>query len=258
MNKYNTLLTSTLLAAIASGLFSGTSLASSFDATEAKLKTAMAGEIRTEAETGRDKNRNPAETLDFFGLRDNMKVIELLPGGGWYTKLLAPVLADKGKLYVAYGTGGVEKKLKDKKGFEKLAVLASDAKLERKKGARFMSASNTGLGVKNVDMVLTFRNYHNFDAKGRVAINASVYKALRSGGVYGVVDHTRRHMQKLDNENGRRVDPVLAIKEIEAAGFEFVDYSTLHYRADDELRYEVGRKSVTGNTDRWTLKFRKP
>lgn len=51
---------------------------------------------------------------------------------------------------------------------------------------------------------------------------------------------------------------MLAIKEIQAAGFEFVDYSDLHYRPDDELRYEVGRKTVTGNTDRWTLKFRKP
>jgi predicted methyltransferase len=54
------------------------------------------------------------------------------------------------------------------------------------------------------------------------------------------------------------MDPVLAIKEIETAGFEFVDFSDLHFRADDELRYEVGRKTVTGNTDRWTLKFRKP
>ncbi len=258
MKKYNCLLTSTLLATIASGLFAGTVLAGSFDATEAKLKTAMANDIRTDAETSRDKNRKPSETLEFFGLRDDMKVVELLPGGGWYTKLLAPVLADKGRLYVAYGTGGVEKKLKDTSGFEKLKVLARDAKLERKEGARFTSASNTDLGVKKVDMVLTFRNYHSFDPEGRAAINASVYKALKSGGVYGVVDHTRRHMQKLNNENGRRIDPILAIKEIEAAGFEFVDYSTVHYRADDELRYEVGRKSVTGNTDRWTLKFRKP
>jgi predicted methyltransferase len=107
-------------------------------------------------------------------------------------------------------------------------------------------------------VALTFRNYHNVDDESRGAINASVYKALKSGGVYALVDHTQRHMQKLDNENGRRFDPVQAIKEVEAAGFEFVDYSDLHYRADDELRYEVGSKSVTGNTDRWTLKFSKP
>ena len=65
-------------------------------------------------------------------------------------------------------------------------------------------------------------------------------------------------MEADSGENRRRMDPVLAIKEIEAAGFEFVDFSDLHFRADDELRYEVGRKTVTGNTDRWTLKFRKP
>ena len=65
-------------------------------------------------------------------------------------------------------------------------------------------------------------------------------------------------MQSENDENGRRVDPVLVIKEVEAAGFEFVDYSNLHYKADDELRYEVGRKSVTGNSDRFTLLFKKP
>jgi predicted methyltransferase len=70
-----------------------------------------------------------------------------------------------------------------------------------------------------------------------------------------VVDHTRRHMESNNDENRRRFDPVLAIKEIQAAGFELVALSDLHFRADDELRYEVGRRSVSGNTDRFTLKF---
>jgi predicted methyltransferase len=65
-------------------------------------------------------------------------------------------------------------------------------------------------------------------------------------------------MEVYSPENGRRFDPVLAIKEILTAGFEFVDYSNLQYRSDDELRYEVGKKSVTGNTDRFTFKFKKP
>ena len=144
------------------------------------------------------------------------------------------------------------------KGFEKLRVAGEGAKLGRPEGSKFYAASNTDLGVKNVDMVLTFRNYHNFDAVSLANINRSVFKALKSGGIYAVVDHTRRHMQALDNENGRRADPVQVIKEIQAAGFEFVDYSDLHYRPDDELIYEVGRKTVTGNTDRFSLKFRKP
>jgi len=248
----------TLAAALVTAAFSIPTLSANFDAVKAKLDTAMAADIRSEAEVARDKNRKPVETLEFFGLRDDMKVAELIPGTGWYTKLLAPVLADKGQLYLAYGTGRAEAALKDAPGFDKIKILAKDAKLSRPEGARFYAASNGDLGVTNLDMVLTFRNYHNFDEASRAAINASVYKALKSGGIYALVDHTRRHMQKLDNENGRRVDPVLAIKEIEAAGFEFVDFSDLHYRADDELLYEVGRKTVTGNTDRWTLKFRKP
>jgi predicted methyltransferase len=65
-------------------------------------------------------------------------------------------------------------------------------------------------------------------------------------------------MQQANPENGRRIDPVLVIKEMLDAGFEFEAYSDLHYRPDDELLYEVGRKTVTGNTDRFTLLFRKP
>ena len=139
-----------------------------------------------------------------------------------------------------------------------MQVTAADAIISRAEGARFYTASNTDLGINNVDMVLTFRNYHNFDEPSRAALNQSVFKALKPGGIYALVDHTRRHMQQDNFENRRRLDPVVAIKEILAAGFEFVDYSDLHYRADDELVYEVGRKTVTGNTDRWTLMFRKP
>ncbi|MEX2327099.1 MAG: hypothetical protein WD558_05165, partial [Pseudomonadales bacterium] len=111
---------------------------------------------------------------------------------------------------------------------------------------------------EEVDLALTFRNMHNFTQDGRMNINDAVFAVLKSGGHYGVVDHTRRHMQSDSDENWRRMDPVQIIKEVEAAGFEFVDYSDLHYRADDELRYEVARKTVTGNTDRFTLLFRKP
>jgi predicted methyltransferase len=85
-----------------------------------------------------------------------------------------------------------------------------------------------------------------------------VLDVLKPGGFYGVVDHTKRHMEPETPENRRRIDPVLVIKEMLDIGFEFVDYSDLHYRPDDELEYEVGRRSVTGNTDRFTLLFRKP
>lgn len=228
------------------------------EAVEEKLKTAMAADVRSEAETERDRNRKPAETLDFFGLEDDMKVVELLPGGGWYTKLLAPVLAENGELYVALGTGRVEERVLNQPGFDKVKVVAEDANIYRPEGSRTYAIEMDGLEVEDADIVFTFRNYHNFGPEGRAAMNAAVFSALKPGGVYAVVDHTRRHMQGDDSENRRRMDPVLAIKEIQAAGFMLEDFSDLHYRPDDELRFEVGRKTVTGNTDRWTLKFRKP
>lgn len=223
---------------------------------ETKLKQAMEADSRPESHMERDKNRKPIETLEFFGLKDDMRVLELIPGGGWYTRLLAPVLRDKGELYVAYGTGWMGDLLQQP-GFEKVKLVAEKAKLYKPDGSMFYKLEDTKTGLKNLDMVLTFRNYHNFDETGRKAMNDAAYKALKMGGIYGVVDHTRRHMEGTYSENRRRFDPVLAIKEIQAAGFELVDFSDLHFRLDDELRYEVGRSSVTGNSDRWTLKFKK-
>jgi len=236
--------------------FSFSVMADDFDVVKDKLMAALKSDVRTDSEKERDRNRRPVSTLDFLGLRDNMKVVELIPGGGWYTKLLAPILKDNGEFYLAYGAGRIEKSLlANNKDFSHVTIVAKDTKMYRKDGAKFYSLENTDLGLKKMDMVLTFRNYHNFDFQGRKAMNDAAYKALKVGGIYGVVDHTRRHMQADDNENRRRIDPVLAIKEIQDAGFKLVDYSTLHYRPDDQLLYEVGRKSVTGNTDRFTFKF---
>lgn len=239
-------------------LLHSAAIADGHNGVKAKLESAMAADIRTAEETARDANRLPVETLAFFGLRDDLKVVELLPGGGWYTKLLAPVLAENGDFTVALGTDRVEQALAGKPGFENMKISGKDAEFSRPEGARFYEIKMNGLGVDNADMVLTFRNYHNFSAEGRSAMNDAVFAALKSGGIYGVVDHTARHMEPANGENRRRMDPVMAIKEIQAAGFELVDFSDLHYRPDDELRYEVGRKTVTGNSDRWTLKFRKP
>ena len=225
---------------------------------DAKVEAALAADGRPEADIARDRNRMPLQTLTFFGLQDDMRVLELLPGGGWYTRVLAPVLADNGKLYVALGTGRVEERILPLPGFDKIEVLETNENTHRPEGARLYTMDEFDFGVDDLDMVLTFRNVHNFGDAGRTLMHRESFEALKSGGVYGIVDHTRRHMERDDNENRRRIDPVLVIKEVEAAGFEFVDYSNLHFRADDELEYEVGRRSVSGNTDRFTFLFRKP
>ena len=223
-----------------------------------KIRAAMESDIRTEDEVGRDRNRKPVETLAFFQLRDDMRVLELLPGGGWYTKILAPVLRDNGELYVAIGTNNVRDNLVPQPGFDHIKVLDIGVELVRDGPFGTNNIAPFSFGVDGLDLVLTFRNMHNFTEAGRGSINDAVYASLAPGGLYGVVDHSRRHMQDLNSETRRRVDVVQIIKEVQAAGFEFVDWSDLHYRPDDELRYEVGRATVTGNTDRFTLLFRKP
>ena len=200
------------------------------------VAAAQAAEIRSEAERARDGNRKPAETLAFFRFRQDMRVLELVPGGGWYTKILAPLLYEDGELFVSIGTDRLQENLLGKPGFDRITVIEPQGDFTRV-GRRFEGLS---FEAEDMDLVLTFRNLHNFTAAGRAALNTSAFAALKPGGYYGVVDHTRRHMQEDSSENWRRMDPVLAIKEIEAAGFEFVDYSDLHYRLDDELALRGG------------------
>lgn len=228
------------------------------DEIDAKVEAALTAEARPQADRDRDRNRRPLETLNFFGLRDDMRVLELIPGGGWYTRVLAPVLAENGKLYVAIGTRRIKDGLLNEPGFGQVELLDTKDNLRRPEGSRFYQLDDFELDVSGLDMVLTFRNLHNFDPDSRARLNEQVFKALKSGGLYGVVDHTMRHMEPANHENRRRIDPVLVIREMLDLGFEFVDYTDLHYRADDELQYEVGRRSVSGNTDRFTLLFRKP
>jgi predicted methyltransferase len=107
-------------------------------------------------------------------------------------------------------------------------------------------------------MVLTFRNAHNLNSAARTSLNRAVFAALKPGGIYGVVDHTKRHMQGIKKWTWRRSDPVQIIHEAILAGFEFVDYSDIHARPEDELLYDTRHDSLINETDRFTLKFRKP
>jgi predicted methyltransferase len=227
-----------------------------------KIEAAMKSDIRTAEEKARDQERKPRQTLEFFGLKDDMRVIELMPGAGWYTKILGPVLADKGELYIAIGTARqAEPLLKQHPELAKVKVAPinpANPMTPAGGGMGLFDLNDFALGVKDADLVVTFRNLHNFTPAGRANLHKAVFQALKPGGHYGVKDHTRRHNEPDNAENGRRMDPVQAIKEIQAAGFVLEDFSKLHYKPDDELRYEVGRKTVTGNTDRFTLLFRKP
>ena len=228
---------------VAVSILFGTLAAAQMGAPTAKSETALAIEkalaspIRTAEERARDNlERKPVQTLEFFGLQPNMTVVEIMPGAGWYTKVLGQVLADKGTLHVSIGASRLAPRLKEW-GLDKVKV--SDGK--------FVTKPSGQRGV--------------FDAESieiRALVNKAVFDALKPGGVYGVVDHTRRHNEPTSPENWRRIDPVVVIKEALDAGFIFEAFSDLHYRPDDELKYDSQRPSIAGYSDRFTLKFRKP
>lgn len=221
-------------------------------ATRTEIERNLRGDIREAAETARDANRKPAEVLEFFGLEDDMKVLEISPSGGYWSKFLGPTLCANGGELVF--TVPVSERFRSE-------VMSLD-------GMECTSAINGDITLRNIppfefeeggfDMALTFWNLHNPSAEGRRNLNRAVFNALRPGGVYGAVDHTRRHMQPDSRAVGRRLDPVLVIKEMVDVGFEFVDFSPMHYHPEDDLSLEVGTPGVRGNTDRFVLKFRKP
>jgi predicted methyltransferase len=148
------------------------------------IKQAMTSDVRTDRESKRDRNRKPVQTLNFFGIEDDMKVLEIVPGGGWYTKLLAPALRDNGQFYLSLGTERLKTSLLTKKPFDKVKLVGSEG----------FDFENLNFEVTDLDAVLTFRNYHNFGDAERTSVNNAAFKALKPGGIYGVVDHTRRHM----------------------------------------------------------------
>jgi len=242
------------LICILSVLLSSQLMAADSAATRNKIEQALTSSIRDAAETARDANRKPGEVLEFFGLEDDMKVLEMSPATGYWSKFVGPTLCENGGELIF--SVGVSDDFKND-------VMSLD-------GLECTSAINNDITLRNLpefsfddsqfDMVLTFWNLHNPSVEGRKNLNEAVFSALKSGGIYGVVDHTRRHLEPTSREaqNGRRLDPVLIIKEMIDVGFDFVDFSPMHYHPEDNLSQEVGTPGVRGNTDRFTMSFRKP
>lgn len=226
-----------------------------------QVREAMNSDIRTEAEKARDIYRKPDQVLTFFGLEEDMRVIEIMPFGGWYTKILAPVLRDEGQLYTTQPDLGQYSAALDPTleltGMDRVIKLDYNSRAKNSPDERMIGPGGNW-DVEPVDMVLTFQNYHNLQFDDRMALNEAAFNALKPGGVYGVVDHTRRHMQADEGFNRRRMDPVLVIEEVQAVGFELDGYSDALYMPDDDLTLEVGQPEVSGKSDRFVLRFRKP
>ncbi|MBC7794910.1 MAG: class I SAM-dependent methyltransferase, partial [Clostridia bacterium] len=168
--------------------------------TATKVNAALAGPQRPESEKTRDQFRHPLETLSFFGLRDDMTVVEFGPGGGWYTAVLGPVLAKKGRLVepitdptLADDTPGVKyaRKLVDRMQ----ATPDAYASVQQ----RYQTPGSFNLGdAGSADMVVTFRSLHGMSVEEQDQLFAAVYETLKPGGVFGVEDHRAKDGVAMD------------------------------------------------------------
>ncbi len=233
------------------------------------LQTAIDSPTRSAADKARDRYRHPLETLTFFGIKPDMTVVEIWPGGGWYTAILAPYLKPHGKYYAAVAdqhSEGFRKKLADDPTLYSNVIVTELAPPGKVDIAPAGSA----------DMVLTFRNVHNWLRGGYAQeVFDAMYKALKPGGTLGVVDH--RADTKLPQDPKAvsgyvRDDYVIGLAK--KSGFDLAGDSEINANAKDTKDYPKGvwtlpptlrlgdtdrdKYLAIGESDRMTLKFVKP
>jgi predicted methyltransferase len=249
-------------------------------ANAALLDAAISGPQRGDKARERDVYRHPKETLQFFELTPSLTVLEIAPGGGWYTEILAPYLHDHGTLYEAEYDGP-----QDAPSAEAQAGRAAFA---RKLAATPSSYGNVVVGTLHkgqftgfpadgsVDRVLTFRNIHNWIKDGEIDANLrAFYAALKPGGILGVEEHRAApgtSLQQIIDTGYVTEDYVIA--HARAAGFELIGSSEVNSNARDTKNYPHGVWSLPptyaggdadratyaaiGESDRMTLRFIKP
>jgi predicted methyltransferase len=246
------------------------------------LAAAIASPTRTAANVARDKYRHPAETLAFFGVKPGDTLVEITPGGGWYTEILAPYIASGGGTYIAAasdrGLSGVRK-----------LMAAQPAAFAKVQTANFPilapagtpvapTSAGTPVAPGSADVVLTFRNIHNWmmaDTPYEAEAFKQMYAMLKPGGTLGVAEH--RLPESADDarqlESGY-VKVSTARRLAEAAGFKLVAASEINAHPRDTADHPKGvwtlpptyrlgdvdraKYAAIGESDRMTLKFVKP
>jgi predicted methyltransferase len=243
---------------------------------DAKLQAAIADPNRAEANRARDQFRHPLETLEFFGLRDNMKVVEILPGGGWWTEILAPYLKDRGVYYAA---------VHDRTAYEGAQRAVAGFRTKFKANAalygnivetEFNGDLHEIAPPGSVDMVVSFRNLHNWLEAGTAdGAYRAFFRALKPGGILGIKDHrARTDLSEAETLKAGYVREQTAIALAEKAGFRFAGRSEANANPKDTKDHPAGvwslpptyrlgdtdraKYAAIGESDRFTLKFIKP
>ena len=240
------------------------------------LEDVISGDHRSAKNKARDVFRNPLETLNFFGISNTMTVVELNPGGGWYQEILAPYLKDRGQYITATYDANSESEYRRNSYKAEMKRLKNNKKLYGEPVVVSLSGSVYG-GEESADMVLSFRNYHNWVGKSEFEKLRAIYNTLKSGGVFGITDHRSGSTK---DEKGYTCEPCL-IRDAEAIGFRYVGASQINANPKDTKDYPGGvwnlpptlserglekasikkmqkKYKQIGESDRYTLKFVKP
>jgi predicted methyltransferase len=244
------------------------------------LAAAIASPARAPKNVARDQFRHPLETLRFFGLRPDQTVVEIWPGRGWYMEILAPYLHDRGKYYAAIEAAdidGAPKEAKDNAAFLRKRIAEDPARFGKVIVTELHPPQLSEICPPGTaDVVLTFRNVHNWMVAGdqRAQFDA-FFKALKPGGVLGVVEHRAKPGTSLD-EMGKSgyVDEDYVKKLATTAGFRFDAASPVNDNPKDTKDYPEGvwtlpptlalgdndraKYVAIGESDRMTLRFVKP
>jgi predicted methyltransferase len=241
------------------------------------LTRILGGEQRSEENRARDAYRHPKQTLLFFGIRPEMRVLEVWPEPGWYTEILAPLLRDKGKYYAAVIAADPASPYTTKRLTAYQGILAARPQLyDRVQVVTLPVDGGDVVPPGSLDMVVTFRNLHNWMAAGDASqVIATLYRALKPGGVLGIVEHRGNPAVPQDpRAKSGYVNEDFAIRLIEAQGFRLVAKSQVNSNPKDTKDYEQGvwtlppsyrlgdkdrdKYAAIGESDRFTMRFVKP
>jgi len=258
-------------------VWSVTVLADSSLHTNKQISMIMDGDHRSAANKARDRYRHPNKTLSWLGIKPDMSVVEIFPGGGWYTEILAPYLKDKGLFYAAGSDPESSSRFSRKSAQAfKEKMASNDVYANVKTTVLAPPEKITIAPAGTVDAVLTFRNIHNWMKAGTAddVFNA-MYTALKPGGILGVIEHRGNPEIEQDPKAGSGyINQDYAIKLAEKAGFVFVSSSEINANPKDSKDHHKGvwtlpptlamkkknreKYLAIGESDRFTLKFIKP
>jgi predicted methyltransferase len=245
-------------------------------AKDTALTKAVSDSSRTATSAARDRYRHPQEVLEFFGIKPNQTVIEIWPGGGYWTEILGPYLKDHGTYYTAIAPRGTSERAEQAADAWEKKMADRAAEYGKVKVTEFGRDHYDIAPAGSADLVVTFRNVHNFMGAGFAdEALAAFYKALKPGGILGVEDHRARNDQPQDPQakNGyMREDYMVALAE--KAGFKLIGKSEVLANPKDTKDYPKGvwtlppsfamgeqdkdKYLAIGEADNFLLKFQKP